>query len=219
MNKQASKNSLSKRKLICGVGINDAPYSTVLGIDKNGKQIRCPFYVRWKSLIHRCYSPTAWKQTNKNGYLKNAQYEYCTVSEEWHTFTNFKSWMESQDWEGNHLDKDILFPGNTVYGPDTCIFVPPHINTMLVDQKPGKYPPGVRFHSKYKIFFISIRINGKKTSKGCWKTCEEAAEEFRKFRYNEIIEKSKDLTNLKLKQALINYAKVKYGTEGLVELN
>ena len=124
--KTASKNSISRRKLICGVGINDAPYSSLIGYTIDGKQIRCPFYIRWKSLIQRCYSEKNWKQTNKHGYLKNAQYEKCVVVEEWHKFSNFKKWMELQNWEGNHLDKDILFPGNNTYGPDTCLFVPPY---------------------------------------------------------------------------------------------
>lgn len=199
------------RKLICGVGINDAPHSTLLGYDEYGKQIRCPYYMRWKSLIQRCYNPNAWKDKNKFGYLKNAQYENCTVVEEWHRFTNFKSWMEKQNWQGNHLDKDILFPGNTVYGPNTCIFVPPHINTMLVDQRRGKYKQGVNYDKKVKLFFISIRVNGKKTSRGCWKTEEEAYKEFAKFRFNEIVEEANKLTDEKVKNALTNYAKIKYG--------
>jgi hypothetical protein len=198
------------RRLICGVGVNDAPYSTLLGYDKDGRQIRCPYYMKWKSLLSRCYNPNEWKQTNKYGYLKNAQYEYCTVAEEWHTFTNFKSWMESQDWEGKHLDKDILFPGNTVYGPDTCVFVPPYINTMLVDQKRGKYPPGVNYDKRAKSYFIRVRNNGKKTSRGYWKTVDEAAYEFRKFRQEEIIAEANKLTDNKLRNALINYAKTKY---------
>ena len=199
------------RKLICGVGINDAPYSTLLGYTQEGKQIRCPFYAKWKSLIQRCYSETNWKQTNKHGYLKNAQYEFCEVVDEWHRFTNFKSWMEKQDWEGKHLDKDILVPGNRIYGPDTCMFIPPHINTMLVDQRPGKYPKGVSYDPRANLFFIRIRVNGKKTSKGCWKTAEEASKKFLEFRINEIIEEANKLSDIKLKNALINYAKIKYG--------
>ena len=198
------------RKLICGVGINDAPYSTLLGYTEDGKQIRCPFYMRWKSLIQRCYSETNWKQTSKRGYLKNAQYEFCEVVEEWHTFSTFKSWMEKQDWEGKHLDKDILVPGNTVYGPDTCMFIPPHINMILVDQKPGKYPKGVRFDPRAKLFFIQYYENGKRTSKGCWKTADEASEKYLEFKRNEIIREANNLDDVKLRNALVNYAKVKY---------
>jgi len=199
-----------KSKLVAGVGINDAPYSTILGYDKNGKQIRCPYYMRWKSLLQRCYLPSSWVQTNKRGYLKNAQYEKCTVVEEWHVFSNFKSWMEKQDWEGNQLDKDILVPGNTVYGPETCMFVPPYINGMLIDQKRGKYSQGVRFDKRANLFLISVTINGKKTSRGCWKTEQEASIEFKKFRYNQICSVADSLDNTKLKTALYRYAKINY---------
>ena len=192
------------RRLICGVGINDAPYSTLLGHKENGTQIRCPYYQRWKSMLGRCYNPNTYK------LLKNARYEFCEVAEEWHRFTNFKSWMEKQDWQGNHLDKDILVPGNLVYGPDTCLFVPPHINMMLIDQPKGQYPSGVGMDKKTKKFFIRVRLNNKKTTRGYWNTPEEAAKEFIKFRYNEIVDAAKSLKDVKLRDALINYANVKY---------
>lgn len=201
-----------KRKLVCGIAVNDAPYSTLLGHDEDGKQIRCPYYIKWKSLIARCYNSNEWDKKNPNGYYKNKKYEKCTVVDEWLIFSNFKSWMETQNWQGNHLDKDILIPGNTVYGPDTCLFVPPHINTMLVDQKRGNLPHGVNYDKRAKLYFIRVRVNGKKTSKGCWKTVEEAALEFKKFRYNEIVEEANKLEDLKVKNALLNYAKVKYYT-------
>jgi len=41
--------------------------------------------------------------------------------------------MERQDWEGKHLDKDILIPGNKIYSPDRCIFVSSLIN-LLIDK-------------------------------------------------------------------------------------
>ena len=198
------------RKLMCGVGINDAPYSTFFGYGESGKQIRCPYYMRWKSLIQRCYNPNAWKDKNKFGYLKNAQYENCIVVDEWHRFTNFKSWMETQNWKGNHLDKDIIIPGNVVYGPDTCLFVPPHINCMLVNQKRGKFPQGVKYDKRANLYSIRVRINGKKTERGCWKTVEEAEKKFKEFRYNEIVFEANKLTDMRVKECLINYANIKY---------
>ena len=192
------------RKLICGVGINDAPYATFLGYTPEGKQIRCPFYIRWRSLIQRCYSEANWKR------IKNAKYEFCEVVCEWHRFTNFKSWMEKQDWEGKHLDKDILVPGNTIYGPDTCMFIPPHINTMLVDQKPGKYGKGVSYDKRVNKFFAQVRMDGKKTSLGSFATAEEAREVYAEIKREEIIKEANKLSDMKLKNALINYAKIKY---------
>ena len=195
---------------MCGVGINDAPYATYLGRTQEGKVKYCPFYIRWRDLIQRCYSEKKWKETNKRGYPKNARYEFCEVVEEWHRFTNFKSWMEKQDWEGKHLDKDILVPGNTIYGPDTCMFIPPYINGLLVDQKPGKYGKGIRYDKRTNTFRTQICIDGKRTSKGSFATAKEAEELYIKLKREEIIKEANKLGDIKLKDALINYAKIKY---------
>ena len=128
---------MSKRKTIYGVGINDANYPVKPRISGTNQRISCPFYLRWKEMIRRCYS--------EKGHLRNPTYKDCKVVDEWKYFSNFKSWMEGQDWEGKHLDKDILVPGNKTYGPNTCIFVEDKINLLLVkcDSKRGKYPLGV----------------------------------------------------------------------------
>lgn len=202
--------TFNMRRLVCGVGINDAPYSTHFGFDENGKEIRCPYYMKWKSLLSRCYSENTWKQTTKDGYLKNAKYEFCEVVEEWHTFTNFRSWMEKQDWEGNSLDKDILVPGNTVYGPDTCMFVPVHINSILVDQRPGKYGKGIKYDKRTNVFRAQIRVDGKRTTVGSFATAEEAEELYTKLRREEIIREANQVSDERLKNALINYANIKY---------
>jgi len=62
----------------------------------------------------------------------------------------FRAWAMQQDHEGKHLDKDILFPGNKVYSPRTCVFVDPALNLFLVDRARarGEYPAGVRLIKK-----------------------------------------------------------------------
>ena len=124
---------MKTRKLVCGVGINDADY-VVRKMEEigriDGKRKRklvwvCPYYQVWKSMIERCYSIKIQE--------KYPTYKNCTVSEEWLTFSVFKSWMEKQQWEGNQLDKDLLFVGNKVYNPNTCVFVTPMVNTFTVD--------------------------------------------------------------------------------------
>ena len=54
------------------------------------------------------------------------------------------------------------------------------------------------------------QFNNKKTTRGYWNTPEEAAKEFIKFRYNEIVDAAKSLKDAKVRDALINYANVKY---------
>jgi hypothetical protein len=43
------------------------------------------------------------------------------------------------------LDKDILYKGNKIYSPDTCVFVPQEINALFVknDANRGDLPIGV----------------------------------------------------------------------------
>lgn len=105
-----------------GVGINDADYRVIKKFHKGRDSLnewKCPFWTKWTSMIERCYS----------GKFKG--YEDVTVCEEWLTFSNFKAWMETQDWEGKQLDKD-LFGNGTLYSPKTCCFLPEKINRFLI---------------------------------------------------------------------------------------
>lgn len=115
----------TKRSLICGVGVNDADYS--ISFKCGGVYRKCPFYAKWKAMIYRCYSPLENK--------RNPSYIGCTVSSEWLLFSNFKRWMESQDWQGKHLDKDLLSSGAKIYSPETCCLVSEEVNNFIVDKK------------------------------------------------------------------------------------
>lgn len=126
-----------KNKLVCGVGINDADY--VVQPEINGKRITCPFYRVWQDMLKRCYS--------KKLQAKYPTYIGCIVCDEWLTFSNFKSWMETQDWVGKQLDKDLLVVGNKIYAPETCVFVARMTNTFILDHGAdrGEWPIGVTF--------------------------------------------------------------------------
>jgi len=131
-------------KLVYGVGVNDISYQAYLTTD--GTRAVCPFYARWFNLIGRCYgvfSPS-----------RSKAYAECYVCDEWLIFSNFKKWMEQQDWQGKELDKDIILKGNKVYSPKTCAFVDSATNAFVLDSKStrGKLPIGVDFHkSNQKI--------------------------------------------------------------------
>lgn len=134
-----------KRGLVRGVGINDADYNVCEHIVVDGKCktiTKCPFYRVWTSILERCYSDK-FHQTNPT-------YRDCKVCDEWLIFSNFKRWMETQDWRGKHLDKDLLVEGNKVYSPDTCIFVNQIINSFVTDRKNdrGQYMIGVNWHKR-----------------------------------------------------------------------
>jgi len=162
-----TKNMNWNRKPVLGVGINDADYKTIY--EEDGKKYRCPFYIKWKDMIRRCYS----EKIHKN----RPTYEECSVCEEWLTFSNFKCWMEQQDWKGNHLDKDLKVKGNKVYSPDYCLFVSPLVNGLMHENKKtrGKYPLGVSFHKATNKFVVNISLNGSSEYLGVF-TCVNDAE-------------------------------------------
>lgn len=136
---------IKKNKLIQGVGVNDADYS--IAKTENSKIVwRCPYYRTWTNMLDRAYSDK-YKQ-------RQPTYRDVTVCEEWHSFMRFRAWMVEQDWEGKELDKDILFQGNKVYSPDTCVFVDKAVNLFLTDcaASRGEWPLGVCWHERGKKF-------------------------------------------------------------------
>jgi len=166
------------KKLIYGIGINDVEPVTEY-IFENGKYKLvwiCSFYQRWSNMLQRCYS----EKFHKN----HPTYKDCTVCNEWHLFSNFKKWMEIQDWEDKQLDKDLLAYSNRVYSPDTCVFVPKELNKFLTkrEKNRGLYPLGVCYQIKpqksivelTKPFLSKISINSNDTYLGHFNTSEEA---------------------------------------------
>ena len=125
---------MKPEKLVYGVGINDADYVTqkmetigyVNGKRRQKRVWTCLYYRAWSDMLMRCYS--------KKYQERYPTYKNCTASYEWHTFSNFKNWMEKQDWEGKQLDKDILFEGNKTYSADTCVFVTKIVNMFAIDR-------------------------------------------------------------------------------------
>ena len=151
--------------LIYGVGINDADY--IVNPTINNKRVMCPFYMKWNHMMMRCY--------NKKWQSSHLSYIGCSVVEDWHLFSNFKAWMESQDWEGKHLDKDLKVFGNKVYSPDTCTFIPPFINTCINTPLMGKCKQGVTYYRKINSpnkYITKIRKYGKHYNSGQKQSCK-----------------------------------------------
>jgi len=172
--------SLSKRKLVCGVGINDSDYMTWHKVD--GVVYRCPYYKRWHSMIKRCYS--------KDLHDRAPTYKDCSVCDEWLSFMSFRGWMEKQDWKGKHLDKDLLVQGNRVYSPWSCVFVSCEVNNCITINKKnkGEYPAGVRKHTYCDKYQAECRTGQKVIYIGLFDTVTEAAAAYKEFKYNRIAE-------------------------------
>lgn len=161
------KKKIPTNQLTYGFGINDADYQTQGRLPKSWK---CEYKKRWDSLMQRCYSAQF--------QAKSPTYIGCSVDERWKSFMDFRAWMMTQDWEGKQLDKDLLFPGNKVYGPDTCVFVTQLTNVFTTGRVLGKegFPRGVALHRGNKKFTSTICIEGRPTTLGYFNTPEEAHE-------------------------------------------
>lgn len=131
---------MSKTRLVHGVGINDADYCvTKYNSRKQGGSLiwACPFYVTWKGMLKRCYY--------SKYHEHHPSYLDCEVDKRWHVFSNFKNWMESQNFFEKQLDKDLLAVGNKIYGPDYCVFISSRLNIFMNSRRAGrgKYLIGV----------------------------------------------------------------------------
>lgn len=139
-----------KNKLVQGVGVNDADYFVCR--KENGKIVwQCPYYQTWKGMLERGHSDK-FKQ-------RQPTYEDVTVCKEWHSFMRFRAWMKTQDWTGKELDKDILFQGDKVYSPTTCVFVDGVVNLFLTDSAAarGEWHIGVYWNKRDQKFMSRCR--------------------------------------------------------------
>ena len=189
------------RKLVCGVGINDADY--VVQPTVNGKRIHCKFYQTWHSMIRRCYSETY--------LIRQPTYIGCTVCEEWKSFMNFRKWMLVQDWKSKHLDKDVLVTGNKIYSPKTCMFVSVEINNIFKNDyiKKTNLPAGV---SKNELVFrthVSMSKGVKKYNK-VHKTVEKAALDYKFRKCLRILHVAAQQTDIRIRQSLLRIANERY---------
>lgn len=108
---------------------NDSNYPVTRHVNKK-KVWTCPIYSLWYDMWARVSDP-----------IQYPSYLGCSVSEDWRYFSNFISWVKSQDWEGKFLDKDLLVENNKVYSANHCCFVSREVNNFLVKPKERKDLP------------------------------------------------------------------------------
>ena len=151
-------------------------------------------------MLNRCYG--------KSYQSRNPNYYGCTVDKKWLSFTEFKSWMENQDWKGKQLDKDIKIIGNKIYSSETCLFVTQKINVLLINSKAsrGIYPIGVSFDKTSNSFKSECMQNGKKKHLGRFDSPITAHLAYIKFK-NKVIEDAANLQeNEYIREYLLNHA-------------
>lgn len=190
-----------KNKLIFGVGSNDADYEVyVYSVTGGASKVVwiCPFYKAWKSVFVRCYS--------EKFQAKRSTYSGCSVTKEWHLFSAFRAWMLTQPWRGNHLDKDILQPGNKIYSPDTCAFVSGQLNAFMTDSGAarGEWPIGVSWHKRDEVFTANCNnpFTGRQESLGYFRCPAEAHEAWRRRKHEHALRYADMQTDPRIAAAL-----------------
>ena len=180
--------------LVCGVGY--------LGVGshltyENGRKTKT--YNIWQGMLARCYG------ANRDKLYPT--YANVTVDERWFNFQNFAEWYNNHpDFDkGYELDKDLLKPGNTVYGPDTCCMVPKYINNLICTQKsiPKSGARGVTFTKNLYM------VKGADRYLGYFPTLEDAKERYTSFMKQYIRDKAnewKPLIQEDVYLALIKYS-------------
>lgn len=164
LTRPATASSMSKRKVVHGVGINDADYET------GGTSVGlCPCYSAWSGMMRRCYSSS--KKTRLSAYAN------CSVSDSWRSFMSFRAWWVANHRDGWHLDKDLLVYGNKVYGPETCVFVPQEINNFVAESRSASsLPVGVSLYRDGVRFLAQCRAGkGGKSHIGLFDCVESAS--------------------------------------------
>lgn len=147
-------------------GINDSPFQVTMWLSNRKIQHRA--YSTWKGILQRCYS--------EKSHVLHPTYKGCEICEEWIYFSNFFKWWKENFVEGYEIDKDILVPGNKIYSPETCIYIPRFINVFVTDceKRGNKFPIGVTYWKPRKKFRARTWEKNKLITIGLYKTIEEA---------------------------------------------
>ena len=199
---------LKSRKLKYGVGINDV---MIPGF------VYTRTYRTWSGIIKR----TDMRDPKLMEYEKNKCYNDCTLDPRWFKLSVFKEWVEQwDDYENKEIDKDILIPGNKIYGPETCLMVRPLINTFFKPNIKRDLPRGVSRNISYRdgsrggknLYRAQITKVGEKKknqsrlgmiSLGYYPTIEEASAAYESARKEQLQFLIETETDIRVKNALI----------------
>ena len=172
-------------KLVHGVGETDRVTK-----DADGRVLKS-YEVRNRKM-QRCYDPKSL--ATKPTYIG------CAVHQEWHKYSEFQKWFAEHYKEGWQLDKDLLFVGNKLYGPDTCVFVPKWLNTFIIDsaKSRGQWPIGVCWHKASNKFtaYCGDPFRHVKVHLGLFSTPEEANSAWRAYKLKRVDEMKHLLDNI-----------------------
>lgn len=140
-------------------------------------------YSSWKRIIQRGRDGSAIQKVNTN-------YVGCSIHDDFLDFQKFANWHTQQigyNIAGYAIDKDILVVGNKEYGPETCILVPPVLNSFFVLAPTKELPRGVRADPAGGGYRAEIKSRNRQTTIGRFSTVEKAHEAYRKVKQEEAL--------------------------------
>lgn len=175
------------------------------GIYNADNHKRC--YNTWVHMLSRCYSDLY--------QINRPTYKGCTVCDEWLNYQVFAKWYYDNYYEIDNeimnLDKDILYKGNKIYSPETCVFAPQSINSLFINSfsARGNLPVGVKLDKRSRRY--QARCNdgsGKRIGLGTYDTPKEAFNAYKIYKeklIKQIADNYSDIIPTKLYNAMYNY--------------
>lgn len=158
------------KKLIYGIGYNSKGKHKAFSDGKKAKS-----YATWQNMLYRAYCP-------KYHAIKPT-YIGCSVADDWLDYQDFAEWFYNHEYSdhGYELDKDLLLPGNKLYAPDRCVFVPQELNKLLNDRASarGDLPQGVNWHKRVGKYQVRVGVDGKRQHLGYFDTELEAHQTYK----------------------------------------
>jgi len=146
---------------------------------------------RWLHLMERAYS-------DKYHQIYNT-YKNVTVCKEWHNFQNYLEWDKNNYKEGYSLDKDLLsFKNAKIYSPETCIFIPPALNSFLTNKQSTNTSnyTGVSWDKEKNKWKASISTEEGKKSLGYYTDPKVAYIVYKKARAEKALEWQHKMVNI-----------------------
>lgn len=140
-------------------------------------------YQKWVSMLTRAYCPKYQKRF--------PTYTGVEVCKDWLDFKNFKSWFDNYKYRsmGWELDKDLVGDG-TLYSPETCCFLPKHLNYLLLEGQ-GKsvykeLPKGVTFHKRVNRYYVQCSLGNGSYKRVYCDTVEDALDAYNQIKVSVI---------------------------------